>query len=176
MRRSLLKTSYRNAWRCGSKLQSKQLTPGRAGTVNIAGKFLYGPPAADLALEGEIIVVASKKDVVGFPGYKFGLADEQIDPAREALDQPGRTDKDGRATLAVPLPQIARTARPLEAQVVVRMREPGGRAIERDIRLPVNASVPRIGIKALFKGDALEEGETASFNVIALDSSGRQTC
>ena len=155
--------------------RSKQLTPGRSASVNVSGKFLYGPPAADLALEGEVIVAASNKDVAGFPGYKFGLADEHIDPVREALDQPGRTDRDGRATVAVSLPRIARTARPLEAQVVVRMREPGGRAIERDIRLPVAANVPRIGIKALFKGDALEEGETANFNVIALDAAGRQT-
>lgn len=155
--------------------KAKQLVPGSAGAVNVTGKFLYGPPAADLALEGEVVVTASNKDVAGFPGYKFGLADERIDPVREVLENPGRTGKDGTAALTVQLPQIVRTARPLEAQVIVRLREPGGRTIERDVRLPVAATVPRIGIKSLFKGDALEEGETASFDVIGLDADGRQT-
>lgn len=154
---------------------AKQFTPGKAGTIKVEGKFLYGPPAADLALEGDVIVTASRSDVAGYPGYSFGLEEERIDAERTALEDAGRTDKEGRAELAVQLPQIPRTARPLEARVIVRMLEPGGRVIERDVRLPVAAVVPRIGIKPLFKGSALDEGATAGFDVISLDAQGRRT-
>ena len=36
------------------------------------------------------------------------------------------------------LPPMPRTARPLEADVLVRLREPGGRTIERKVTLPVS--------------------------------------
>ncbi len=41
------------------------LVPDETGTINAAGRYLYGPPAAALGLEGEIIVKASGKDVPG---------------------------------------------------------------------------------------------------------------
>ncbi len=155
--------------------KEKLLVPGKPGSLKVTGKFLYGPPAADLALEGDVIVSVSERDVAGYAGYQFGLADEQVDTERATLENAGRTGKDGRAELSIALPAVARTARPLEARVIVRMLEPGGRAIERDVRMPVAATVPRIGIKPLFKGHALDEGAIAEFDVISLSGDGKQS-
>lgn len=153
-----------------------ELQSGTASSVKAEGRYLYGPPAAGLALEGEIIVKPLTGDLAQFPGYRFGLADEAITPVRAPLENLGATDADGRALVAVKLPQIPATAKPLEAQVLLRLKEPGGRGIERSLTLPVAASGPRIGIKSLFKAEDLgDDGGTAAFDVIHLDRSGKRT-
>ena len=117
---------------------TQALSPEQPGTIKVAGRYLYGPPAAGLAVEGEITVRPSIRDVAGFPGYKFGLADEQVTPVRKALDKLPATGADGKADIAVELPAIAKTNRPLEADVIVRLKESGGRTIERTVTLPVD--------------------------------------
>ena len=150
------------------------LTPEVPGTINVSGRYLYGPPAANLAAEGEIVVKAGGKDVAGFPGYRFGLADEKITAVRKALENVPGTDAKGELPLEVLLPPIPRTAQPLTAEVMVRLREPGGRAIERKVSMPVDPKLPRIGIKPSFTGEAIGEGESAAFDVIILDEANRR--
>ncbi|MCB1509635.1 MAG: alpha-2-macroglobulin family protein, partial [Hyphomicrobiaceae bacterium] len=154
--------------------QSKTIAPGRPGQIKVAGKFLYGPPAADLALEGDIIVQPSTRPVSGFAGYMFGLMDKRLDIVRASLENLGRTKPDGTALVDVSLPAIPRTDRPLEATVLMRMREPGGRTIERKVKMPVGAQRPRIGVKPLFEGHALQQGESARFHVVQLDAADKQ--
>ena len=152
----------------------KSIAIEETGAIKVAGKYLYGPPAANLALEGDIIVKPASGDVEGFPGYRFGRADEKITAVRKALEALPETDKDGKAELAIALPAIPRTGRPLTAEVMVRLREPGGRGIERSITLPVDARAPRIGIKPLFKGDEVPESASAEFDAILLGADGKQ--
>ena len=151
----------------------KELRPEEAGTVKATGRHLYGPPAAGLALEGDILVKPSTRDLEGFPGYRFGLADETITPVRQPIEGLPATDAEGKATLSVMLPAIPRTARPLEAELLVRLRESGGRTIERSLSLPVAAAGPRIGIKPLFDVASLGEDRAAEFDVVLLDQSGK---
>lgn len=150
------------------------LTPEVPGTINVAGGYLYGPPAANLAAEGEVVVKAGGKEVAGFPGYRFGLADEKITAVRKALENVPGTDGKGELPLEVLLPPIPRTAQPLTAEVMVRLREPGGRAIERKITMPVDPKLQRIGIKPSFTGESIGEGESASFDIVMLDEANRR--
>ena len=149
------------------------LTPQEAGKVRLNGRYLYGPPAAGLAIEGEIVVKASGKDVPGFAGYRFGLADEQISPVRKPLEQLPVTDGEGKAEIGVQLPALTRTNRPLEADVIVKLRETGGRTIERTITLPVDMKSARIGIKPLFTGGQVAEGDMARFDAVMLGAEGK---
>jgi uncharacterized protein YfaS (alpha-2-macroglobulin family) len=150
------------------------LSPQETQTIKATGRYLYGPPAADLAIEGDIVVRPSKKDVDGYPGFQFGQADETIEPVRKPLDAATTTDADGVAQVAITLPPVTQTAKPLEASVILRLRESGGRTIERTITVPVDLKQPRIGIKPLFKGTDLDEKQTASFEVVVLDSAGKR--
>lgn len=150
------------------------LSPQETQTIKATGRYLYGPPAADLALEGDIIVRPSKKDVDGYPGFQFGQADEMIEPVRKPLEASTTTDAEGIAQVAVTLPPVAQTAKPLEASVILRLRESGGRTIERSVTIPVDLKQARIGIKPLFKGTELDEKQTAKFEVVALDSAGKR--
>ncbi|MFA5949127.1 MAG: alpha-2-macroglobulin [Hyphomicrobium sp.] len=149
------------------------LAPDETKKLLVNGRFLYGPPAADLAVEGDIVVKASSKDLEGFPGYRFGQADETLSPVRQPLEGLPTTDGSGNAELAVKLPAVTKTARPLEADVIVRLREAGGRTIERSITLPVSLGEPKIGIKPLFSTTGLGEGEKADFEAILLDETGK---
>ncbi|MDX2155183.1 MAG: alpha-2-macroglobulin [Hyphomicrobiaceae bacterium] len=157
------------------------LTPGAASIrvdeparIAIASRYLYGPPAAGLGLEGEVLVRAAKGDVAGFPGYRFGIDSEKFLAVRESLEAPGVTAADGSAAIAVALPRFKRTARPLEADVIVRLREAGGRAIERRTTLAVDPGEARIGVKPLFAADQVGEGDEAAFDVIGLGADGRE--
>ena len=151
---------------------AEALSPQQSGVIKVAGRYLYGPPAAGLAVEGEVAVRSSAKDLPGFPGYKFGLADEQFSPVRKPLEQLPATSADGKADVAVDLPGFAKTSLPLEAHVIVRLRESGGRTIERTVTLPVDPRSARIGIKPLFKGE-VGEGETAQFEAILVGPDGK---
>ncbi|MBO0740198.1 MAG: alpha-2-macroglobulin family protein [Hyphomicrobiaceae bacterium] len=148
------------------------LSPREPGNIRLAGRYLYGPAAAGLAIEGEIAIKLAKGDLPGLAGYKFGLADEQVAPVRKALEGLPTTDANGKALVAVMLPALPNTAKPLEADVLLRLREPGGRTIERTVTLPVDLKSARIGIKPLFKGGQAEQGGTARFEAIVLGGDG----
>lgn len=152
-----------------------KLAPEETKTIDVSGRFLYGPPAAGMALEGDIVVKPSAKDLAGFEGYRFGEADETVSPVRQPLESLPLTDADGKAALTIALPAVPKTAKSLEANVIVRLREDGGRTIERTITLPVSLDTPRIGIKPQFNTTALGEGEKANFQVVLLDADGKPT-
>lgn len=151
-----------------------RLAPGRAEDIDVAGRYLYGPPASGLTMEGEVIVRPSKTGLAGFNGYQFGLVDEPITQARKALDGLAKTGADGLAKARITLPKIPKTARPLEAKVLLRLREPGGRTIERSAVLPVDSGAPRIGLKPQFEAKGLQENSTAEFNVVVVDGTNAQ--
>lgn len=150
---------------------------GRSSPVEVTvdGRYLYGAPAARLDLEGELAVkVAAERP--GFAGFKFG---SPVDDDREApatlkpLAGLPTTDAKGRASFPISLGKLPETTRPLEAQVVIRMAELGGRAVERRLTLPVTAAGPMIGVKPLFSGRSLGEGDTAQFDVIVAAPDGK---
>ncbi len=152
---------------------SAVLSIDATATLKVAGRYLYGPPAASLAIEGDIVVKPATKDVEGFAGYRFGQNDEKIAPVRKPLEGLPATAADGTAVLQVSLPPVTKTARPLEADVIVRLRESGGRTIERSVTVPVDLRLPRIGLKPAFGADGPGENETANFDVIALDPASK---
>src|SRR5208282_4518343 len=80
---------------------------------------------------------------------------------------------DGKANVAVTLPAVPRTSRPLEADVILKLRESGGRTIERTVTLPVDMKSARVGIKPLFSANQVGEGEMARFEAIVLGPDGK---
>ena len=137
----------------------------------VAGRFLYGAPAANLDLEGEVTIAAAKARF-GFAGYQFGLADDEVDPSQQTLEDLPSTDDAGNAKFSVKLDKPPTSTHPLEAQIAVRMAEPGGRAVERKITLPVTPAANMIGVKPLFSGQSLADGASANFDVIVAAPNG----
>ncbi len=96
------------------------------------------------------MTIAAAKERAGFAGYQFGLADEEVEAGQQPLDDLPTTDAAGKANFTVNLDKLPSSTHPLEAQIAVRMAEPGGRAVEHKLTLPVTPSGNMIGVKPLF--------------------------
>jgi alpha-2-macroglobulin len=150
---------------------SASIAPSNPAAMNVAGRFLYGAPATGLTLEGEVTITAAKERA-GFAGYQFGLADETVEAAKQSLEDLPETDAAGKASFSVALDKVPASTHPLQAQIAVRMAEPGGRAVERMLTLPIKPSANMIGVKPLFSGRSLADGAAATFDVLAVAPDG----
>jgi alpha-2-macroglobulin len=154
-------------------LTGGDLAIGEPAEIQVDGRFLYGAPAAGLTLEGDL-AIATTQDWAAFPGYVFGLTDEDASSAesRSPLENLQPLDENGKAVFEVSLDEAPDTTRLLSATVTVRMRENGGRAVERSLTLEVEPAGDMTGIKPEFADGQVSEGSVAGFKVIAADPSG----
>ena len=151
-----------------------EIAAGEAANVTVDGRYLYGAPAAGLALEGEV-TVSTVREWNRYKGYWFGLADEQEGEAtRTPLTGLPAVGEDGKATFPVVVDQLPATTRLLNANVTVRMRETGGRAVERNLDIGVKPEGELIGLDPQFDGDSVAQGGTAGFKLIAVDAEGKR--
>lgn len=153
------------------KSAATEITRGKPVNVELDGRYLFGTPTSNFDLEGEIAVRTTQYRR-GLQGYRFGLEDDEFTTVRRPLNDLPRTDAKGHSTLPVELPVVANSSRPMEADILVRMAEPGGRAIERKVSLPVVASGPMVGVRPLFNGYA-GQGENAGFEMIVAGPDGK---
>jgi hypothetical protein len=140
--------------------------------VSVDGHFLYGAPTSNLDLSGDVTIAAAKERP-GFPGYSFGLADDEVTAVRQELADLPNTDAAGKATFPVTLDKVPDTSRPLEATVTVSMAESGGRAVERRLTLPFMTEGQVIGVKPMFSGRSLADGANADFDVVMAAPDGK---
>ncbi|MCP8896243.1 alpha-2-macroglobulin family protein [Shinella daejeonensis] len=148
-----------------------EIAPGEPTPITVEGRYLYGAPGAGLAIEGDVALKPTRQNAA-FPDYLFGLADEEaMAENRVPLEGLAVLDDEGRTSFDVTLDTLPSTTQRLEAIVTLRMREAGGRAVERALTLPVEASGPMIGVKPEFSGD-LSENSLAGFHVVAVSPDG----
>ncbi|MBI1386528.1 MAG: alpha-2-macroglobulin family protein [Rhizobiales bacterium] len=147
----------------------------RAARLAVAGRYLYGAPAAGLRLSGDILVRTRSGGLPGYEGFAFGLDDEEFSAQRAELPANLATDVGGTAEITVALPDLAQSSRLLEARVAVTMTEPGGRAITRDIVLPIEPERALVGVRSNFASGEIGAGRNASFDVVTLDAAGRRS-
>ena len=143
---------------------------GEAVEIAAKARYLYGAPAANLEITGEVeIDAAGQSPLPALKGFTAGLQDEPFDKTSTEIEETATTDATGAAKILVPIPEIA-APRPLEAKIILRAGEPGGRAIERSLVLPILPKAGLIGVKKNFT--ALSDGAAASFDVIAVGADG----
>ncbi len=156
------------------KLKAEQplISAAKPGVIALDGRYLYGAPASNLGLEGEIAVSAAS-EVTGFPGFRVGLESEKFTTVRTALDGLPTTDAQGAAKLSIALPELPQTTKPLSADITVRLREPSGRALTDRIGLKVDTGKSFVGVKPLFQG-SVPDGDEAAFEVVGISADGKQ--
>ncbi|MES0879458.1 alpha-2-macroglobulin family protein [Roseibium sp. SCP14] len=140
--------------------------------ISLDAKFLYGSPASGQTLEGDLIV-RPVRTLATYPGYQFGLEDQQAYSQREALPSGLKTDSEGKLSFEASLPELPETTGLYDGELIARLVEAGGRYVERDLDLPVALDGPRIGIKPEFDG-GVDEGGPAGFSVIVVGTDGKQ--
>ncbi|MBY0252019.1 MAG: alpha-2-macroglobulin family protein, partial [Methylobacterium organophilum] len=119
------------------KARQAALNRGEAAQVDVAARYLYGAPGADLDVSGSVTVqAAATSGIKGLETYSIGLDDEAVEPATQELQDHATTNAQGGATVTVPVPQVA-APRALEAKITLAVGEPGGRALSRSLTLPI---------------------------------------
>lgn len=148
---------------------------GKAGTVKVVGRYLYGAPAAGLPLEGSL-VVRTTRSRKGFKGYLFGLATAKKGATqRVPIRGISPLNAKGESTFNILLQNIIATTRPQSAELIVRMREGSGRAVERRAKVDIIPQHTMIGVRPQFDGGQVAKNSIAGFNVIAVDPAGHKT-
>ena len=135
-------------------------------TADIAARWLYGAPAADLPVEGEL-TLSPARSLPGWEGYVFGRHDETQPQGAGMLA--GTTDAEGVYHLEAGLPPaMAQATRPWNLTVRLDVLEGAGRPVERTDTALILPAAGHIGIKPDFADLTVPEGGAAAFSVVAL--------
>jgi uncharacterized protein YfaS (alpha-2-macroglobulin family) len=145
---------------------TERLTVGQPAEVKATATYLYGAPGGDLALRGAVRVEkAPAATVPGLAGFTVGRDDETFESVTQEMEGEATTDEKGEAVATLPLPQTT-ASRPLQAFVSLAVTESGGRAVNRNVVIPIVPSDPVIGVRKLFADRNLAEGAKAGFEVV----------
>jgi alpha-2-macroglobulin len=141
---------------------------------SVSARYLYGAVASGLTVTGDV-AVTPVDSLAAYPGYRFGRGDDPLQRMVEPIDAAPETDEAGNAGLTVFLPGLPQTTRLLRGEVLLRMTDTSGRAVERSLTMPVALDGPRIGVRSRHDGFGVPEGGPAEFDVIAIDAVAART-
>ena len=148
----------------------KSLMSGQPADIDVDARFLYGAPGANLEVSGDVTVQASDTSLPGLDGYQIGLSDQQFENVTGEIAETATTDAKGHATVQATIPAVD-APRPVQANIILRVGEPGGRAVERTVTLPILPKGTSIAVKKDFNDD-LSDGSIATFDVVAIAADG----
>ncbi len=148
------------------------VTPGSAAEIPVTARFLYGAPGAGLSGRGSYILNTDPTPFPAYAAYHFGLLDEAYAPQRQETDLP-ETDAQGRTAFALDISKAPDTTRPLKADLLIEVNDPSGHGSRAAATLPVRGAAPLLGIRPLFKDDAVNAGSEAAFDIVALQPDGK---
>jgi uncharacterized protein YfaS (alpha-2-macroglobulin family) len=146
-------------------LPEDELTPGRRAALGVQADYLFGAPAADLAVDVRLALRPTRR-LEAHPGYSFGRHDTAPDAVFTSLPA-ARTDTDGAATIGFTVPSLGGLPQPASLTATVTVAEGSGRPVERQIGRDVTATGPVVGIRPLFD-EPLSQGAEARFRLIAV--------
>src|SRR5262249_1651113 len=139
--------------------------------VEIAARFLYGAPGADLDGEADATLEVDPQPFAAYRGWHFGLVEEQFKSQVLQFQVP-TTDAEGHATIDGHIEPAPSSSLPTKALVAAALSVPGGRSTTRPLSLPLKTKPLLIGIRPNFRDGRVEEDTEAGFQVVALDADG----
>ncbi len=128
--------------------RSPRITQDAPAIIDVASRYLYGAPAADLQVSAHVQLQRDTAPVAE-AGWVFGRADEQLNAEAQDIDGP-ETDAQGHSALSIDAAalKLPKTSAPLRADVSVSVAEPGGRATESRTTLKVATHDVLLGLRA----------------------------
>ncbi|WP_306253336.1 alpha-2-macroglobulin [Parvularcula sp. IMCC14364] len=144
---------------------------GERRAIDVDVRFLYGAPGSGLNVEGEARLRVDPNPFPDYEGFSFGDTRDTFSDQRLNLGET-MTDGDGQAALTLAVdPGIASGGKPLRAELVVGVAEPGGRFVRESTRLPVRVDERYIGIRR--SGNSRPgRNEPVEFDLVLLGQDG----
>jgi len=146
--------------------------PGQSLPFEVISRYLFGPPASNLAVSVKARLLAADFSPKGFEAYSFGDPGKNFEPL-PLLTTDGRLDADGRAAFGVEIPKDLTPPLALWAEFTGRVREQGGRGVTARKRIPVHAYALYPGIKRPGSME-LEPRKRAVFEFVTLSPEGKR--
>lgn len=147
----------------------------RAGedlSFRVTGRYLFGPPAAGLEVEGRVRLETTPFRPAGFAEYTFQNPDRNLDSI-ELLASEERLDDAGERAFSVRLPEKVLSPSGLSAVLTGRVQEAGGRGVATAKRVPIHPYPFYIGLR---RSDdrPVDPGGSVEFQYVTVDPQGRR--
>ncbi len=120
-------------------------------TYEVAGTYLFGPPAAGLAAESRVRLVDATFSTDRFPDFSFRNDDRSFSD-REIFSRDLALDDGGRARFEVELPRERELPSSLAAVITARVQEQGGRGVTARTRLELDPYTYHVGLRRTGRG------------------------
>ncbi len=125
----------------------------KAIDFDVVSAYLFGPPAAKLAVDTRVRLMPSTFMPKGFEQFTFRNDERKFD-AREIANESATLDANGTKQFHVAVPAGLQPPSALEAVIVSHVQEMGGRGVAAVARVPVHPWPYYIGLRR--QGDAFE--------------------
>ncbi|MEM9293337.1 MAG: MG2 domain-containing protein [Acidobacteriota bacterium] len=145
---------------------------GEPLAFRVESDYLFGAPAAGLAVSARARLVPSPFRPEGWEEWSFSAGDRSFE-AREIFVAEERLGEDGSSRFQVSVPPALTPPSSLAAVITARVRESGGRGVAATTRVPVHPYPYYLGLRRSEDG-TLEPGDTAAFEFVALTPEGEE--
>jgi len=139
-------------------------------SFSVSSDYLFGAPAASLAVETKVRLVPSTFEPKGFEAFRFGNFSRKFDPREISSDQ-SRLDDKGRREYSIDVPANLSVPSSLEAVITARVQEQGGRGVSALSRMPVHPYPLYVGLRRLPESDS---GGSMAFEYLAVSPTGKE--
>ena len=149
----------------------KTLVVGQKVDVPVSARFLYGAPGGGLSGHATMHLVIDPAPFPALAGAHIGIEGEPFAPDQVGIDLP-ETDAQGHTTLPISLASAPDTTQALKAEFDIGINDVAGRSSHTSLTLPIRPSTALVGIKPLFKDNAVDADTEAKFEIVAVDPMG----
>jgi uncharacterized protein YfaS (alpha-2-macroglobulin family) len=149
--------------------------PGDDLVYDVRSAYLFGPPAANLAVDTRVRLVSSSFRPPGFESFTFGNSERKFDP-REIESENGSLDAAGLKEFRVAVPPGLQPPGALEAIIASRVQEQGGRGVAAVAHVPVHPWPVYIGLRRAGDPDVYPDpGKPVQFEWVTVGIDGKET-
>lgn len=150
--------------------EAGDVKPGEELRYEVIGTYLFGPPAAGLAATTRVRIEDATFAPGGFEGFTFRNPDRKF-AAREIMSSEAALDASGRHLFSAAAPEGAELPSALDAVIVARVQEQGGRGVTAVQRARLHPYPYYVGLRRKGTGYA-EPGKSSTFEFVAVSPGG----
>ena len=150
--------------------EKEEFAAHEAVQCRVAGAYLFGAPARDLAVESRVFLRPTVFASPEYPDHVFHNPSRKLEP-REVYAAQDRLDESGIRSFSFEIPPGLKAPSSLEAVVTARVQEPGGRGVTALKRVVVHPYPYYLGLRKVEDSHA-QPGQSVRLEYVALDPQG----